>query len=281
MSSPAKDQALPSHMQADQSLCFPSHIVCMSLYLLINGWLPSDCIASAEALYLHTCLRFRPKTSWSPEEVRRIAQALVSGSTVGICVVGRHCWIPVPGKTITAGQVITRYVRGEPLYWLLVSRKPPGRQWQCGINYKEANVTDFMTRVTYFSQAAEKGHNLKPSETAYAAILCVWRKQSSRWHFLSLIYETHWKFRNRSMCLDKDNIVLGEKSIYLPKLNRIYLKDGARRSGCQCYSEQTHTGVQYAGMRKSFFWGSCKRSICSLADSSVACYSAVNFERPE
>lgn len=55
------------------------------------------------------------------------------------------------------------------------------------------------------------------------------------------------------MCLDKDNIVLGEESIYLPKLNRIYRKDGARRSGCQCYSEQTHTQVQYTEMSKSFF----------------------------
>lgn len=135
-----------------------------------------------------------------------------------------------------------------------------------------------MTYIAYFSQAAEKGHNLKPSETAHAATLCVWQQQSSRWHFLSLIYETHWKFRNRFMRLDKDNIVLGEEPIYLPKLNRIYRKDGAGRSGCQCYSEQTHTWVQYNGMSKSLFWGSCKRSICSLADKSVACNCAVSFE---
>lgn len=59
-----------------------------------------------------------------------------------------------------------RYVTGEPFLWLLVSRKPPGRQWQCGINYKEANVTHFMTCATYFSLAVKRGHNLQPSENS-------------------------------------------------------------------------------------------------------------------
>ena len=54
---------------------------------------------------------------------------------------------------------------------------------------QRTSVTDFMTCVAYFSRAAEKGRNLKPSETAYATALCVQQKQISRWHFLSLIDE--------------------------------------------------------------------------------------------
>lgn len=36
VSSPVKDQALPSHVQVDQRLCSPSHVVCMSLCFLID-----------------------------------------------------------------------------------------------------------------------------------------------------------------------------------------------------------------------------------------------------
>jgi len=58
----------------------------------------------------------------------------------------------------------------------------------------------------------------------------------------------------QKQCLYKDNIVPGEESISLPKLNSICLIDGTRRSGCQCYSEQADAQVQHTWMKKKFFF---------------------------